>query len=43
MMADFLFVRFVAVAFLGTAFGSSGVCLSDDSGDLLRVDAAGDH
>ena len=47
MMADFLCLRFVAVAFRGAAFGygyrSSGVCLSDDSGDPLRFDAAGDH
>ena len=46
MMTDFLFLRFVAVAFRGAAFGyghrSWGVCLSDDSGDPLRVDAAGD-
>ena len=43
MMTDFLFLRFVAVAFRRAAFGhghtSSGVCLSDDP---LRVDAAGD-
>ena len=46
MMADLLDVRFVAVAFRGATFGyghrSSGVCLSYDSGDPLRVDAAGD-
>ena len=46
MMADFLFLHFVAVAFRGAAFGyghrSSGVCLSDDSGDPLSVGADGD-
>ena len=46
MMADFVFLRFVAIAFRGATFGyghrSSGVCLSDDSGDPVWVDAAGD-
>ena len=46
MMANFLFLHFVAVAFRGASFWyghrSSGVCLSDDSGDPLRVDAASD-
>ena len=42
MMTDFLFFRFVAVAFRGAAFRSSGGCLSDDSGEPLRVDAARD-
>ena len=45
IMAGFLFLLFVAVAFRGAAFGyghrSSGVY--NDSGDPLWVDAAGDH
>ena len=44
MMADFLFLHVVAIAFRGVAFGyghrSSGVCPSDYSGDALHVDAA---